>query len=187
MNENDLRVIKTKQNIERALLQLLKGKSLDQITITELCEASEISRRTFYLHYESVQKLFHVLIDRLLRELDDSIIQTKQTRSGLFDPHMTQLLQHVYDYRAYYDIVFTGHTHFALYKLFYNHLKTIVKSSYMELHEENDSLDFEVAYQANAIMGMILEWKVQNYALSVEEMNKLATSIFQKHMAFREE
>lgn len=185
MNENDLRVIKTKKSIEQALLQLLKEKSLDCITITELCKNSGITRRTFYLHYESVQQLFHVLINRLLNELNDSILQTKQSRIGVFDAHMKQLLQHVYDYCSYYDIVFTDHTHFALYELLYNHLKTIIKSSYIELQDEVESLDFEVAYQANAIMGLILEWKIQNFTLSVEKMNQLATSIFQKHMAFR--
>ncbi|WP_342573836.1 hypothetical protein MHH37_16510 [Solibacillus sp. FSL K6-1781] len=42
MNKNDLRVIKTKKTIHKALLLLLKKKSLPQIKITELCKEATI-------------------------------------------------------------------------------------------------------------------------------------------------
>ncbi len=177
-----MRVIKTKQNIERALLHLLKEKSLGSITVTELCEASNITRRTFYLHYESVQQLFEVLIQHLLRELDQSILKAKQNRltaQDKYEPHLKQLFQHVYDYQSYYEIVFTRHTHFAIYDLFFSHLKKIVKNSLLELREYTELLDFEVAYRANATLGLILEWQAQKYKQSVEEMNQLATTIIQ--------
>ena len=45
------RVIVTKRMLHEALLQLLEEKSIDKISITELCDKAGINRATFYRHY----------------------------------------------------------------------------------------------------------------------------------------
>ena len=39
MNERDIRVIKTKESIEKALFELLTVKPLDKVTVVELARA----------------------------------------------------------------------------------------------------------------------------------------------------
>ena len=51
MRENDLRVIKTRESIEYAMMELLKKKWVSEITVTELSKLARISKGTFYLHY----------------------------------------------------------------------------------------------------------------------------------------
>ena len=46
----DLRIRKTKRALYQALEDLLKKKSLNQITVTELSALAEINKGTFYLH-----------------------------------------------------------------------------------------------------------------------------------------
>ena len=46
------RVVLTKRLLKEALLRLLEKKSLDRISITELCKEAGINRATFYRHYE---------------------------------------------------------------------------------------------------------------------------------------
>ena len=58
MNENDLRVIKTRERIESALLELLKTKPLEKITVTELARVALINKGTFYLHYQDIFDLY---------------------------------------------------------------------------------------------------------------------------------
>ena len=58
MNEQDLRVIKTKERIESALLELLKMKPLEKITVTELARMAMINKGTFYLHYLDIFDLY---------------------------------------------------------------------------------------------------------------------------------
>ena len=45
--KTDRRVLKTEQALESALLKLMHGKSIDQITTTELCRTAGINRNTF--------------------------------------------------------------------------------------------------------------------------------------------
>lgn len=51
MEKIDLRVVKTKENITHSFLELLEKKSIEKITVKELCEKARISRNTFYQHY----------------------------------------------------------------------------------------------------------------------------------------
>ena len=49
--KEDLRVRKTKKAISEAFMSLLKEKSLEDITVNELCERAGVRRTTFYKHF----------------------------------------------------------------------------------------------------------------------------------------
>lgn len=51
MNQNDLRVIKTRKNIEASLIRLLDEKDFHSITVQDLLDMALINRSTFYKHY----------------------------------------------------------------------------------------------------------------------------------------
>ena len=53
--KTDRRVEKTKQAMRHAFVELLKRKPYNAITISELTREADIDRRTFYLHYESIE------------------------------------------------------------------------------------------------------------------------------------
>ena len=48
------RTYMTKRIIKESLIDLLEKKSIDQITVSELCEEADINRSTFYAHYGNV-------------------------------------------------------------------------------------------------------------------------------------
>ena len=41
----------TKTLLKNSLIELMRDKSINKITIKELCEHAELNRSTFYLHY----------------------------------------------------------------------------------------------------------------------------------------
>ena len=49
---------KTEVALQNALVCLLKHKSLDNITVTELTQKADVHRGTFYIHYKDVYDLF---------------------------------------------------------------------------------------------------------------------------------
>lgn len=56
---NDRRVRKTRAQLRGALAQLMEEKSIQEITVKELCEVCDLNRGTFYLHYTDVYDLLH--------------------------------------------------------------------------------------------------------------------------------
>ncbi len=70
MNE-DKRIVKTKQNLKNALLEMIKEKSFEQITVKEICEKSNTSRITFYTHFTDKYEL----IDTIVQEYVSGTVQ----------------------------------------------------------------------------------------------------------------
>ncbi len=66
----DRRISKTEQAIQEAFFQLLKNVPADKITIKQLCQEANISRGTFYAHYEDYPaflfSLHNLLIHRYM-------------------------------------------------------------------------------------------------------------------------
>ncbi|MBR4395831.1 MAG: hypothetical protein IKT01_05530, partial [Eubacteriaceae bacterium] len=66
MNQNDLRVIKTKDSIKKAFLEPLKVKPLNKNTVSELSHAARIHKSTFYLHYLDMPDLYMKIMQKTL-------------------------------------------------------------------------------------------------------------------------
>lgn len=73
-NRNDLRVIKTKENIKSAFWDLIKEKPVEKITVTELAKNAKINKGTFYLHYADIYELYE---DTIMEHLE-SVIRSIQ-------------------------------------------------------------------------------------------------------------
>ena len=63
----DLRVQKTRSALTSALYDLMCQKSLDDITVTELCEKAVIRKATFYKHFGDKTELLVYMIQEMQR------------------------------------------------------------------------------------------------------------------------
>ncbi len=75
MNQKDLRVIKTRNNIKSTFLNLLKKENgnIKNITVTELVRCAQISKGTFYKHYQDIYELYNEVRNEFVQELVDSM------------------------------------------------------------------------------------------------------------------
>lgn len=174
MNGKDLRVIKTKQSLQRAFIELLKDKPLEKITVADLCRQSGITRKTFYLHYDNVPKYFEEFIARLLADLEQAMQKSsnylKETNYQL-EPKMIHLFEHVYNHKDFYQFIFSSNSNFAYYKMFFERIKAFVKSSVQSQELMDEPIEFIDSFLANAILGVILEWHNEGFQKSIDEMN----------------
>ena len=74
-NRTDRRIEKTIKATETAYFELLSEKKNDRITITELADRANIDRKTFYLHYNSVDDVIdrhsRATVARIMAELEN--------------------------------------------------------------------------------------------------------------------
>lgn len=63
----DKRIIKTKRSLKTAMTDMLGKKDFEHISITELCRKAEISRITFYSHYNDKYALLDDIFNDMLR------------------------------------------------------------------------------------------------------------------------
>lgn len=66
----DLRVQKTRSALVLSLFELMRYKSLDEITVTEICEKAMIRKATFYKHFGDKTELLVYMIQKLQYNAD---------------------------------------------------------------------------------------------------------------------
>lgn len=74
MVNKDRRIRKTKDVLKKSLIALMGEKSINSITVKELCEKADINRGTFYLHYKDVFHMLEEIEKELYEEFQDMIL-----------------------------------------------------------------------------------------------------------------
>ena len=113
MNE-DPRQRRTRESLGAALARLLAAKSLDDISVAELCREAGVHRTTFYAHADSVRDFalaeFSSSIDRLSEVTVDPGEQSPAHVSARYFASLSQVLQHVVADRDAYQSLFGSST-----------------------------------------------------------------------------
>ena len=71
MSKTDLRIIKTKNGIYNALLDLMREKQFEEIKVSDICDKALINRSTFYAHFEDKYEL----LARYIKEMKESLAE----------------------------------------------------------------------------------------------------------------
>lgn len=169
------RIALTKKLLQEGLLRLLTVKTLDNISVTELCRESGINRATFYNHYSSPQDLLNDIEDRLATQLQQIIINMKTAEDA------TNLMGRVCEFfkdnaptvlalnrchadgkitRALYDVNLTFQT---------NHLSNSVYAKYLT----QDRLHLIAVFFYTGCYNILLEWISKDLPMSTEEVAAL--------------
>jgi AcrR family transcriptional regulator len=69
MSKVDRRILKSQEAIKKAVIELMSEKNFDQITLQEISDRANVSRRTIYLHYLDKFDLLDKLIEEHINEL----------------------------------------------------------------------------------------------------------------------
>ncbi len=73
MNDQDLRVIKTRSNIKTTFCKMLEKNPVEKITVTELSRQANINKSTFYLHYQDIYDLYNEVRRDFLQHMIESM------------------------------------------------------------------------------------------------------------------
>lgn len=69
----DKRVIKTKNAIKKAFMELMYQKDINKITVSDIAEHALINRSTFYLHYSDVLAVWKEIEDDLADQISEDV------------------------------------------------------------------------------------------------------------------
>jgi len=181
MNENDARVVQTKKALHEALLALLKSKPLESVSVSALCREASVSRGAFYMHYREVRALFDEHVQHLLQDLETSYYEPYRHVARLdpshLDPSTIRIFHHVKQYQAFYEIVFDRKSSLSYYYSLFAKIKSLMRESPIREPIETCDISLLVAYQANAIMGLLIEWSEDGFSRSPEYMNEQLTNL----------
>ena len=78
----------TEAAIQDTFLKLLSEQPFDKITVTQLVEECQITRRTFYYHYSDLFELLDII---LRRETDRAVAEFEATGSWELERHVDRV------------------------------------------------------------------------------------------------
>lgn len=97
MNFTDLRILKTQERFQNALLELLEQKELKAITVKEICDNAGISRNAFYQHYGYKEDLYDQMVAQATEEIRSSLTPIIPDASHLDQNTMELYAKHIID------------------------------------------------------------------------------------------
>ena len=174
LHKENQRIALTKKLLQEGLLRLLAVKTLDSISVTELCKESGINRATFYNHYSSPQDLLNDIADRLTAQLLQLIGNVKTADDA------TKQLEHICEFfreradtilslnRCHADTKITN----ALYELNLNFQTHHLTTKYPE-HVTPNRLHLIAVFFYTGCYNILLEWISKDLPMPAEEVATL--------------
>ena len=170
----DKRVMKTRRAIHNAMTRLLTLKPIEEITVTELADAAEINRKTFYNYYNSVYMVAEEMEDEIVERFEDTLRKI-DFETLLQDPQTTfnTLARIIASDLDFYETILTNRNQvFFLQKII-----TSLKERIMALYFDRNSKDFELQeymleYIISGLVSVYQKWFKSGRKTDIEELSK---------------
>jgi AcrR family transcriptional regulator len=162
MAKTDRRVQRTRELLQKALIELISERGYDAITIQELVDRANVGRTTFYLHYSSKDELFmscHEAIVSGFHSLHS--LSREELLSPEAPPGMTLAYRHLVDARALLPPIFQGKDSLLILRRIRDRSAQEIEASLRAAFAEADStISFDVLanYLAGAQIALMQWW-----------------------------
>jgi AcrR family transcriptional regulator len=95
MPKTDRRTQRTREQLQKALIELIREREYDDITIQDIVVRANIGRTTFYLHYNNKDELFMSCHEAILRDFHIGVLHPL-SREELLSPEIPPQLTSAY-------------------------------------------------------------------------------------------
>lgn len=169
----DRRIRRTRRQLHSALHRLIKTHPYHTITVSHIVEEADISRATFYLHYDDKDQLLIGSLESLSQKLIDSL-QSEDLPDTSLENLANLIFAHVAQQRPLYQALQTSYTAAFVLQHQIAPLLDIVKNRLTSIAPQaaTDPLWLDrVAHQLIGMLyGQILWWLKQDPPPDVDEM-----------------
>lgn len=176
----DRRQIKTRQAIFSAFTKLLANKHYEKITVQEIINEANISRSTFYAHFETKDDLLKAVCKELFGHIIDSAIDKTHTH-GLYSNKeaplsvVCHLLQHLKENHNNILGLLSCESSEIFLRYFKDSLNELIKTRFVNcshVHDQDLPQDFLINHISGSFVEMVLWWIKGGKKLTPEELDR---------------
>lgn len=189
-NNTDLRIIRTKESIREALVELIEEKGFEAITVKDITTRAKINRRTFYSHYQDKYDLMTkceeeimLEISRIAKQNYPAVIASLETDSPNLKPFQLAVLlfEYLNENNRFMkavlgpkgDLSFQTRLKDFMWKtVFGNESKALIKEDGLLVPAQYLS-----SYIASAHIGVIQQWMNSGRKETPQEMARILSTI----------
>ncbi|MEG2930619.1 MAG: TetR-like C-terminal domain-containing protein [Ruthenibacterium sp.] len=183
----DRRVRKTRAILREGLEQLMREKSIQDITVKELCALCDLNRGTFYAHYSDVYDLLAAIEEELQTEFEtvfeplataDSFEKASQSSA------MAGLFRFMGENAGMCRILLCDNGDMA----FVQRVKDIVRARFFDAwHEQfsggmRETSEYLYAFMVSGCIGILQQWLEHDRPVPPEQIALLVENLLTKGM-----
>ena len=182
MKKTESKYFHTAERFDKALLSLLEKKPFEYVTVSELCEAAEVNRSTFYLHYENTSDVLKEASAYVLDNfssyfsVDMESITSKyancdlQELNFINEKYLHPYLSFIKDNQRLFFTVLSQPTVFDSRAIFQRLFDNIFKPILDRFHYPQDEQHYVMMFYLNGITAIISEWIKENCQKSIADV-----------------
>ena len=185
MNKSESKYFNTATKMDHALMELLRKKPLEYITVSEICKKAGVNRSTFYLHYENIGDLLEETSRLLLDDFAECFSAVEQTSvynlkncdlSELVfikDKYLTPYLTYIKEHREVFKTSLANKKIFGLKNIYTRMFENIFNPILDRFNYPHNIRHYVMMYYLNGINAIILEWLRNDCDKSIAEISEI--------------
>lgn len=164
--KNNRRTVMTKRILKETLLELMQKKKISKITIKEICELSDMSRSTFYLHYQDQFQLLDEIEQDILHDTFEKLKyldSAPNTRDSI-----ETFLKYVKDNSETFGVIFCQVENVNFQQKMMESVQSYVKSTLSDLQINSYTEKYLYTFIMNGSLNVIRTWIINGFDCSEE-------------------
>lgn len=153
------------REITNAMLELLKEKDINEISISEITSKAQVGRVSFYRNYKNKEEILERFVFSIVKKWKNE----NETENTLPNDLLKKLFEHLIEYKDFYMLLYQRN----LFHLFRDVLKDTITSKKEPL---SNIEAYATAFISYGIYGWIEEWLARGMKESAEEIYVLLQS-----------
>lgn len=194
MNKSESKYFNTALRMDDALVSLLEEKSLEFVTVKEICEMAGVNRSTFYLHYETIEDLLSECMENVNKKF-----------LSYFGDQYKDFIEKI-DAAPLEDLILIKDEYLIPYLKFINENRNVFYAAYNSPHVMQSTQKFEglyqhifqpimerfdypeserkyaITYYVNGIAAIVMEWLKDGCRESKEDIAEVIFRCIRPHM-----
>ncbi|TBL76573.1 TetR/AcrR family transcriptional regulator [Paenibacillus thalictri] len=160
----DPRIVRTRQLLRDAFVELLQEMDIEKITVNRLAERATINRVTFYLHYRDIPDMVEKMADEMIGDIY-AVLKKAPANSNSPEEEITilvYLLEHIAEHATFYKVILamkrTPIFMDRLLKLLTDLITAKIDSMDAYLATAGIQKDIAIWYGSSSLIGTIIAW-----------------------------
>ena len=160
--KNNKRKRESIEKIEKAFVNMLQHKEINQISVTDICKETGLNRSTFYANFLDIYDLADKLHEKLEKDFEAQF-------SEITSRDAVTMFRHIYENQLFYKTYF---------KLGYDekHQSYIYDTTRAEMDFSGKHIKYHIEFFRNGINSIIKMWLADGCVETPEEMAKVLKS-----------
>ncbi|URZ04588.1 TetR/AcrR family transcriptional regulator [Clostridium felsineum] len=178
----DRRIKYTKKVIKQSLIDLLKNRPIDKVTVTDICKTADINRSTFYTHYSNPYNLLESIENELFEKVKKSI------GTNEIETTVNEIFNAIANNKELFKVLFSSHKDYRFLIKFFGTLYNNSIETFKSYFNVECGIDLEYLYRyiITGSAAISYTWIKNGLKESPDEMGSLVNKLIRHTMDFKE-